>query len=321
MFAGRVTVGDEVVRDPARDVTESGRDHRRRQTAWRSRTPPRRGRARQAGRLRKAQSRDPQGRPTVVSLVEHSRERLYPVGRLDADTTGLILLTNDGELAYRLTHPSFRGAARLPRARPAARRCSEPALRRLREGVAPRRRHDGAGGSAPAHARPPRDHPPGGPQAAGAADASTPSGTPWVKPRARGLRAAPPGRASRPAGTACFKPYEVEELRKLDGTPRGPREPRAPLDCPAPCGSSRSGGQHRRANAADAILDATEALMEELLAATGSRAATWCLHVHAHARPRRGVPGGGGAADGAEPVPLMCAQEIPVPAPCRASSA
>ena len=49
---------------------------------------------------------DPQGRPTVVSLVPHS-ERLYPVGRLDIDTTGLILLTNDGELAHRLMHPSF----------------------------------------------------------------------------------------------------------------------------------------------------------------------------------------------------------------------
>jgi 23S rRNA pseudouridine2605 synthase len=51
-------------------------------------------------------ARDPQRRPTVVSLVPSS-VRLYPVGRLDIDTTGLILLTNDGELAHRLTHPSF----------------------------------------------------------------------------------------------------------------------------------------------------------------------------------------------------------------------
>ena len=49
---------------------------------------------------------DPQGRTTVVSLVRSDR-RLYPVGRLDIDTTGLMLLTNDGALAHRLTHPSF----------------------------------------------------------------------------------------------------------------------------------------------------------------------------------------------------------------------
>ena len=49
---------------------------------------------------------DPQGRPTVVGLVGHSR-RLVPVGRLDADTTGALLLTNDGDLAYRLMHPRF----------------------------------------------------------------------------------------------------------------------------------------------------------------------------------------------------------------------
>lgn len=51
-------------------------------------------------------ARDPQGRPTVVERVPREK-RLYPVGRLDRDTTGLVLLTNDGELAYRLTHPKF----------------------------------------------------------------------------------------------------------------------------------------------------------------------------------------------------------------------
>ncbi|MDI9457161.1 MAG: pseudouridine synthase [Bacillota bacterium] len=50
---------------------------------------------------------DPHGRPTVLDLVGRSPTRLYPVGRLDLDTTGLLLLTNDGELAYRLTHPRF----------------------------------------------------------------------------------------------------------------------------------------------------------------------------------------------------------------------
>ena len=49
---------------------------------------------------------DPQGRPTVMDLVKE-RSRVYPVGRLDADTTGLLLLTNDGELAHRLSHPRY----------------------------------------------------------------------------------------------------------------------------------------------------------------------------------------------------------------------
>ena len=51
-------------------------------------------------------ARDPQGRPTVVELVDHPA-RVVPVGRLDADTTGALLLTNDGELAHRLAHPRY----------------------------------------------------------------------------------------------------------------------------------------------------------------------------------------------------------------------
>ena len=50
---------------------------------------------------------DPQGRPTVIDLVSHHGSRLVPVGRLDADTTGALLLTNDGELAHRLAHPRY----------------------------------------------------------------------------------------------------------------------------------------------------------------------------------------------------------------------
>lgn len=49
---------------------------------------------------------DPQGRPTVVDLVP-PEPRVFPVGRLDADTEGLLLLTNDGEITHRLTHPSY----------------------------------------------------------------------------------------------------------------------------------------------------------------------------------------------------------------------
>jgi 23S rRNA pseudouridine2605 synthase len=52
-------------------------------------------------------ARDPQGRPTVVQLVEELPERVVPVGRLDADTTGALLLTNDGPLAHRLAHPRY----------------------------------------------------------------------------------------------------------------------------------------------------------------------------------------------------------------------
>ena len=76
---------------------------------------------------------DPEGRPCIGDLVEGRRERLFHVGRLDTDTEGLLLLTNDGELAHRLTHPSFEvpktylAEVRGPIARDVG--------RRLREGV------------------------------------------------------------------------------------------------------------------------------------------------------------------------------------------
>jgi 23S rRNA pseudouridine2605 synthase len=78
-------------------------------------------------------ARDTHGRPTVVELVPHPG-RLYPVGRLDADTTGLLLLTNDGELAHRLTHPSFE-VEKAYHARVAGGPLDEAALRTLRTGV------------------------------------------------------------------------------------------------------------------------------------------------------------------------------------------
>ncbi len=101
---GRVTVDGLTVTDPARDV---GAQH---VVACDGTTV-----APVAERLVYAVNKppgvvstahDPQGRPTVVALVP-SALRLYPVGRLDIDTTGLILLTNDGELANRLTHPRY----------------------------------------------------------------------------------------------------------------------------------------------------------------------------------------------------------------------
>jgi 23S rRNA pseudouridine2605 synthase len=75
---------------------------------------------------------DPQGRPVVVDLVP-AEPRVFPVGRLDADTEGLLLLTNDGELTHRITHPSH-GVEKEYLAEVEG-TPSRGALRRLREGV------------------------------------------------------------------------------------------------------------------------------------------------------------------------------------------
>jgi 23S rRNA pseudouridine2605 synthase len=127
---GRVTVDGAVITDPARDVTgeeaiavdgELVRGPGAR-VVYALHKP--------AGVLSTAA--DTHGRPTVVDLVP-TGQRLYPVGRLDADSTGLILLTNDGDLAHALTHPRFE-VPRTYRARVDG-RPSERALRALREGV------------------------------------------------------------------------------------------------------------------------------------------------------------------------------------------
>jgi 23S rRNA pseudouridine2605 synthase len=77
-------------------------------------------------------ARDPRGRPTVVDLVGHEA-RVVPVGRLDADTTGVLLLTNDGPLAHRLGHPRYE-VEKVYEAEVEGKPTDE-ALRRLREGV------------------------------------------------------------------------------------------------------------------------------------------------------------------------------------------
>jgi 23S rRNA pseudouridine2605 synthase len=102
--AGRVTVDGVTVADPARDVGAGD-------VIQVDGKPIATVRERVVYALNKpagvvSTARDPQGRPTVVTMVPQT-ERLYPVGRLDIDTTGLILLTNQGELAHRLTHPRF----------------------------------------------------------------------------------------------------------------------------------------------------------------------------------------------------------------------
>lgn len=76
---------------------------------------------------------DPQGRPTVVDLVP-SEPRVFPVGRLDRDTSGLLILTNDGELAHRIAHPSH-GVDKEYLAEVEGGPVSAGALRRLRDGV------------------------------------------------------------------------------------------------------------------------------------------------------------------------------------------
>jgi 23S rRNA pseudouridine2605 synthase len=127
--AGKVRVGGEVVTDPARDVDEgSGVEVNGKPVApeprevWALNKP--------AGVVSTAS--EPGKRPAVTELVDSER-RLYPVGRLDADSTGLILLTNDGELANRLTHPRY-GVPKTYRVR-LARRPSDADLDRLRSGV------------------------------------------------------------------------------------------------------------------------------------------------------------------------------------------
>src|SRR5918995_85551 len=127
--ASRVRVGGEVVTDPARDVGEgSGVEVDGRPVApeprevWALNKP--------AGVVSTA--REPGRRRAVTDLIDSSK-RLYPVGRLDADTTGLILLTNDGELANRLMHPRYE-VPRTYRAKVKG-ALKEGDLRRLRDGV------------------------------------------------------------------------------------------------------------------------------------------------------------------------------------------
>ncbi len=129
--AGRVSVGAAIVLDPALDVDGSegvaldGRPVAAmpERVVYALNKPP--------GVVSTA--KDTHGRPTVVSLVG-SPFRLYPIGRLDIDSTGLILLTNDGPLVHRLTHPSF-GVPKTYRARVSSPPVREAALRALRGGV------------------------------------------------------------------------------------------------------------------------------------------------------------------------------------------
>jgi 23S rRNA pseudouridine2605 synthase len=130
--SGRVCVEGELVTDPARDVGADSRvivdgrelDGPERRVTLAVHKP--------VGVVSTA--RDTHGRTTVLDLVGAQAVRLYPVGRLDADSSGLILLTNDGELANRLTHPSFE-VDKTYRATLGGGPIGDDALRRLRAGV------------------------------------------------------------------------------------------------------------------------------------------------------------------------------------------
>jgi 23S rRNA pseudouridine2605 synthase len=100
--AGRITVNGEqgqlnTLVQSHDDVRLDGRELAKQQVAYVLLNKP-------AGVVTTA--RDPQGRKTVVDLVDHP-SRVVPVGRLDADTTGALLLTNDGDLAHKLAHPRY----------------------------------------------------------------------------------------------------------------------------------------------------------------------------------------------------------------------
>lgn len=131
IFDGRIAVDGRTVRDPALDVTDFN-DVRYDGERVRGEEP------RVVYALHKpagvvSTAADTHGRRTVTELVPSGR-RLYPVGRLDAESTGLILLTNDGELANRLTHPRFE-VPKTYRATVKGPSISERTLRTLREGV------------------------------------------------------------------------------------------------------------------------------------------------------------------------------------------
>jgi 23S rRNA pseudouridine2605 synthase len=142
--AGRVTVCGEVVTDPARDVDEGSAVAVDGRTLAGSEERVTYAVHKPGGVVSTA--RDTHGRPTIVGLVPGGA-RLYPVGRLDTDATGLILVTNDGELAERLTHPRHE-VPKTYEATVANPPVGERALRTLREGVA---LDDGT--TAPARAR------------------------------------------------------------------------------------------------------------------------------------------------------------------------
>jgi len=130
--AGRVSVDGELVTDPARDVTDESRVALDGQPLAGAEPHVLYALHKPVGVLSSAS--DARGRETVLELVPAAGLRLYPVGRLDLDSSGLMLITNDGGLANRLTHPRFQ-VPKTYRVELAGRPIGQRALDALRSGV------------------------------------------------------------------------------------------------------------------------------------------------------------------------------------------
>ena len=269
VFAGRVSVDGEVVTDPARDIAGGERvevDGERVgsgpavRVVYALNKPP--------GVVSTAS--DTHGRPTVVDLVRAPGDRrLYPVGRLDAETSGLILLTDDGDLAHRLTHPSF-GVPKTYVAHVGGPRVGDGAMKRLREGV---ELEDGR--TAPAEVRRlgrarARADGARGPQAPGAADVRgrRPAGPLAAPRRLRAARARPAAGGTRAQARARRRSTRCGARRaSRTATP-------AWHDAAAMRLHALRGAITVDANEREAILDATQELMGELLERNGLRPRT-----------------------------------------------
>ncbi len=300
---GRVTVGGEVVTNPATDVDErsgvavDGRPVAPEQREVHALNKP-------AGVVSTA--RDTHGRPTVVELVR-SRRRLYPVGRLDADSTGLILLTNDGELADLLTHPRY-GVEKVYRAKVQPGRVPPGAIDALREGVeledgvtAPARVRQVAPGVLEITLREGRKR-----QVGACARRSATGSSRWSAWRSgrsacAGSSAAAAAASRTPRSSACAGPPPS-------------REP-APDTIPRRATASAPGRHHRRGergrtrscrprrSSSARSIGRNDLVPDDIVS---------CIFT-CTGRPRRRVPRGRGAQPGPQHVPLLCAREMQVP--------
>ena len=246
---------------------------------------------------------DPQGRPTVLDDLP-ADVRVYPVGRLDIDTTGALLVTNDGELAARLMHPS----SKAPKTYEALLRgqVSAEAVRRLRRGVELEDGHDGPGAGA-------GDGPPGGGGHLArdrAHRGAQPPGAPDGRGR-RAPRAAPaplPLRRhrARPAGAGPMAPHlprRVGPPRRLGGAGAlSERVLRAVRGATSVAEDTSEAIRRRTAELLEQVLTRNALVAEDLVSimftATGDLAAEF--------------PAVAAREIGLGAVPLICAREIPV---------